>query len=145
MSSCHQRYLHAKARQSEGLLQLLSARTPLAATRPPRRRPRNVMNSRRLTIAPEAQDRTHRSGSNLYRERPQRMSALGHKRTYAVQKGMSALPPKANINGSSHSILLSRCSSRGSAHYAASCGPINQRSLGRRSTSPILRVDHSPQ
>ena len=23
------------------------------------------------------------------------MSALGHKRTYAVQKGMSALPPKA--------------------------------------------------
>jgi hypothetical protein len=25
------------------------------------------------------------------------MSALGHKRTYAVQKGMSALPPKADI------------------------------------------------
>ena len=27
------------------------------------------------------------------------MSALGHKRTYAVQKGMSALPPKADIGG----------------------------------------------
>ena len=27
----------------------------------------------------------------------QRMSALGHKRTFAVQKGMSALPPKADI------------------------------------------------
>ena len=26
------------------------------------------------------------------------MSALGHKRTYAVQKGMSALPPKADTN-----------------------------------------------
>jgi hypothetical protein len=26
-----------------------------------------------------------------------RMSALGHKRTYAVQKGMSALPPIADI------------------------------------------------
>jgi hypothetical protein len=25
------------------------------------------------------------------------MSALGHKRTFAVQKGMSALPPKADI------------------------------------------------
>jgi hypothetical protein len=26
------------------------------------------------------------------------MSALGHKRTFAVQNGMSALPPKADIN-----------------------------------------------
>jgi hypothetical protein len=25
------------------------------------------------------------------------MSALGHKRTFAVQKGMSALPPRADI------------------------------------------------
>ncbi len=28
----------------------------------------------------------------------QDMSALVHKRIYAVQKGMSALPPKADIN-----------------------------------------------
>jgi hypothetical protein len=27
------------------------------------------------------------------------MSALGHKRTFAVQNGMSALPPKADIDG----------------------------------------------
>ena len=27
------------------------------------------------------------------------MSALGHKRTYAVQKAMSALPPKADMCG----------------------------------------------
>ena len=27
------------------------------------------------------------------------MSALGHKRTYAVQKGMSALPSKADMCG----------------------------------------------
>ena len=26
------------------------------------------------------------------------MSALGHKRTYAVHNGMSALPPKATLN-----------------------------------------------
>jgi hypothetical protein len=25
------------------------------------------------------------------------MSALGHKRTFAVQKGMSAIPPKADM------------------------------------------------
>ena len=34
------------------------------------------------------------------KEKPEtlhRMSALGHKRTYAVQKGMSALPPKADL------------------------------------------------
>src|SRR5215470_69366 len=29
------------------------------------------------------------------------MSALGHKRTYAVQKGMSALPPKATVKADS--------------------------------------------
>ena len=29
---------------------------------------------------------------------PMAMSALGHKRTFAVQKGMSALPPKATLN-----------------------------------------------
>src|SRR5262245_21238986 len=29
--------------------------------------------------------------------KPQSMSALGQKRTYAVQKGMSALPPKATV------------------------------------------------
>ena len=27
------------------------------------------------------------------------MSALGHKRTFAVQNGMSALPPKADMCG----------------------------------------------
>ena len=45
---------------------------------------------------PEAQDRAS------YRFKPQcgkgrLMSALGHKRTFAVQKGMSALPPKADM------------------------------------------------
>ena len=37
------------------------------------------------------------------------MSALGHKRTFAVQKGMSALPPKADICG------------RGRRGYAKNC------------------------
>jgi hypothetical protein len=30
---------------------------------------------------------------------PRLMSALGHKRTFAVQKGMSALPPIADMCG----------------------------------------------
>ena len=36
------------------------------------------------------------------KEKPEtlhRMSALGHKRTYAAQKGMSALPLKADLIG----------------------------------------------
>ena len=44
---------------------------------------------------PTIQD-SYRSGSNLHRGAPP-MSALGHKRTYAVQNGMSALPLKADI------------------------------------------------
>jgi hypothetical protein len=32
------------------------------------------------------------------------MSALGHKRTYAVQKGMSALPPKADMCGAKRNV-----------------------------------------
>jgi hypothetical protein len=32
------------------------------------------------------------------------MSALGHKRTFAAQKGMSALPPKADIDGWSFNV-----------------------------------------
>ena len=32
------------------------------------------------------------------------MSALGHKRTFAAQKGMSALPPKADISGDARDV-----------------------------------------
>ena len=32
------------------------------------------------------------------------MSALGHKRTFAVQKGMSALPPKADMCGAKRDV-----------------------------------------
>jgi hypothetical protein len=32
------------------------------------------------------------------------MSALGHKRTYAVQEGMSALPPKADMCGATKDV-----------------------------------------
>ena len=32
------------------------------------------------------------------------MSALGHKRTFAVQKGMSALPPKADMCGATRDV-----------------------------------------
>src|SRR5262249_7379542 len=61
--------------------------------------PRIVMNSRRLIAAPEV--REHRSNACVSSERGKRMprmSALGQKQTYAVQKGMSALPPKATLD-----------------------------------------------
>jgi hypothetical protein len=34
------------------------------------------------------------------------MSALGHQRTCAVQKGMSALPPKADIGGAKRNVCF---------------------------------------
>jgi len=37
------------------------------------------------------------------------MSAMGQKQTYAVQKGISALPPKADIYCRGSSIRTSRC------------------------------------
>jgi hypothetical protein len=55
-----------------------------------------LMNSRRLIGAPVAQGK-HLTGSNWESGSGPPMSALGHKRTYAVQKGMSDLRPKAGI------------------------------------------------
>jgi hypothetical protein len=40
--------------------------------------------------------------------RGQRMSALGHERTFAVQKGMSAFPPKADMCGAKRDFGFSR-------------------------------------
>ena len=65
----------------------------LQATRP--------MNSRRLMLsAPEART-ADRSNFYAYSGRGA-MSALGQKRTFAVQNGMSALPPKADISQGAH-------------------------------------------
>jgi hypothetical protein len=47
------------------------------------------------------------------------MSALGQKRTYAVHKGMSALPPKADMCG---------------AHGHVRCGPIAD--MAKQSCAP---------
>ena len=64
--------------------------------------PRSVMNSRRLIVAPSLWT-GHRIGltqgtgkGSLPSDRPA-MSALGQKQTCAVQKVMSALPPKADM------------------------------------------------
>jgi len=73
------------------------------------------MNSRRLNVAPEAQD-------NAAYQVEFAMSALGQKRTCAVQEGMSALPPKADVRpafGASKSL----------------------KSLARRYTVPVERLD----
>src|SRR5215475_10653287 len=59
--------------------------------------PMNEMNSRRLIASPEART-GHRTGSTYPLEGVtggHQMSALGHKRTYAVHQPMSALHPIA--------------------------------------------------
>ena len=61
------------------------------------------MNSRRFIASPEAQDGaivTVQMGT----VKEDLMSALGHKRTYAAQKAMSALPPKADICGATRDV-----------------------------------------
>jgi hypothetical protein len=52
------------------------------------------MNSRRFMIVPTSEG--HRSGSNRDIGRLGLMSALGQKRTFAVQNAMSASPSKAD-------------------------------------------------
>jgi hypothetical protein len=58
------------------------------------------MNSRRFIVAPEAETG---NGSNS-RVRSGRGEAKGQKQTYAVQKGMSALPPKADMCGATRDV-----------------------------------------
>src|SRR5262245_52855383 len=60
------------------------------------------MKSRRLIIAPSAKTSNH-PGKNQCTERPS-MSALGQMQTNAVQNGMSALPPKADICGATRDV-----------------------------------------
>src|SRR5262249_32700828 len=55
------------------------------------------MNSRRLIVALDAQEAIVAVPTRCVKGCP--MSALGHKRTFATQKGMSALPPKADMCG----------------------------------------------
>ena len=54
-------------------------------------------------------------------------SALGHKRTFAAQKGMSALPPKADMCGATRSCPLSA----NSGHRAFSTFQTNTARRGR--------------
>jgi hypothetical protein len=46
------------------------------------------------------------------------MSALGHKRTYAAQKVMSALPPKADICGATRDVRFVPIADLGSERHA---------------------------
>jgi hypothetical protein len=52
------------------------------------------MNSRRLIASPEAKDRASYRQKLVHWKGPP-MSALGQKQTFAMQQGMSALPPIA--------------------------------------------------
>src|SRR5215813_8698824 len=58
-----------------------------------------LMNSRRLIASPESRRGIVTVQTRLVKGCP--MSALGHKRTYAVQNGMSALLPKATAKADS--------------------------------------------
>jgi hypothetical protein len=74
-----------------------------------------VKSSRATTCGARARLRRPRSGSIRPCPRvmaasrsanavPRQMSALGQKRTFAVQKGMSALPPIADIGGAKRNV-----------------------------------------
>ena len=67
------------------------------------------MNSRRLIASPEAKDRASYRQKLVHWKGPP-MSALGQKQTYALHKGMSALPPIATAKAESRkrSCLLYR-------------------------------------
>src|SRR5262249_4151614 len=61
--------------------------------------PTSLMNSPRLIAAPDVRS-GHRSGFNRDTGSGLRMSAMGQKQTSAHVCVMSALPPKADIDGS---------------------------------------------
>jgi hypothetical protein len=73
------------------------------------------MNSRRLMLAPLMTE--HRTGKNYRAGRG--MSALGQKQTYAVQKVMSALLPKADICSALSHLLFAN--SEHAAQNTSSC------------------------
>jgi hypothetical protein len=62
------------------------------------------MKSRRLIASPEAQDKASSRLKLAHFKEPQPMSALGHKRTFAAQNGMSALPLKADMFGATRDV-----------------------------------------
>src|SRR4029079_5022132 len=68
--------------------------------------PSNLMNSRRLIATPDAQDAAwYRVTRDSLRD--VLMSALGQKQTYAVHKGMSALPPIATAKADMPQMVMS--------------------------------------
>ena len=77
----------------------------------------------------------HYPGFNLARMVERRMSALGLKRTYAVQRAMSALPPIATAKADIH-LRLARNNSTDLVIYA----PVHARARVRTGESP--RIDY---
>src|SRR5262249_61970379 len=59
---------------------------------------------RRLDCGPTPTRMSSLGRYQILRVRKQRMSALGQKQTFAVQKGMSALPPKADMCGATRDV-----------------------------------------
>ena len=66
-------------------------------------------------LSPPRLKTAHPTGSNYKIGSCSPMSALGHKRTYAVQKGMSALPPKADMCGAIRDVRFVPKADMGSA------------------------------
>ena len=58
-----------------------------------------LMKLRRLIASPQAQRQAIVAAQTSHRKGPRPMSALGQKRTFAVQNVMSAIPPKADMCG----------------------------------------------
>src|SRR5262245_50367524 len=68
------------------------------------------------------------------------MSALGHKRTYAVQKGMSALPLKADMCGATRDVSFANTGHRG--HLTLSAKEISPARNGEVKRFGGLEIDH---
>ena len=80
-----------------------------------------IYTTNRIVIRPEFYFDFHVSNAYVFVQRRMitkyhRMSALGHKRTFAVQNVMSALPPKADMCGATSACPL--CANSGHSHDA---------------------------
>ena len=80
------------------------------------------------------------------------MSALGQKQTFAVQKGMSALPPIADMCGATRDIRfvpiadseeMSGCAATAGERVASRSAWVLQRSAEAGLLRPICLIDHA--
>ena len=68
------------------------------------------------------------------------MSALGQKRTFAVQKGMSALPPKADMCGATRNVRFVPIADIAASRGLHACRVISQASRLHASQNELFQT-----